>query len=38
VTSGKLISMHATLTNIEPDDSLIMDIIFIYDLATGDSS
>ena len=38
VTSGKLISMHATLTNIEPDDTLIMDIIFIGELVTGNSS
>lgn len=29
VTAGKLISVHATLTNTEPDDVLIMDIIFI---------
>lgn len=31
-TDGKLFSKHATLTNIEPDD-----ILIIGELATGDS-
>jgi hypothetical protein len=35
-TTDKLISMRAILTNIESDDALIMDIIFIAVLATGE--
>ena len=34
MTVAKLISPQATLTNIEADATLIMDIIFISDLAT----
>jgi hypothetical protein len=37
VTAIKLISMHTSLTNTEPDDTLIMDLTFICELATGDS-
>ena len=36
VTVAKLISPQATLTNIEADATLIMDIIFIAVLATGE--
>jgi hypothetical protein len=38
VTSAKLISMYVTLTNTEPDNKLIMDITFIGEVATVDSS
>lgn len=34
VTAGELIPLHATLPNTEAEDTLIMDIIFISDLAT----
>lgn len=36
-TASKLFSMHETLANIEPE-TLIMDIMYIGDLATGNSS
>jgi hypothetical protein len=38
VTASKLISVHTTLINIEPDYILIMGIRFIGELATGDPS
>jgi hypothetical protein len=37
VTVGKLISVHATLTDLEINDILIVDIVFIGELATEDS-
>lgn len=38
LTASKLISMHTSLINIEPNDSLVMDAVFIGELATRDSS
>lgn len=37
-TTSKLISVHATLTNTKPDDTLIVDIIFIGGSVTGHTS
>lgn len=34
-TADEFISMHATQIHIDPDDALIMDIIFIGELAIG---
>lgn len=38
LAASKLISMHTSLINIEPNDSLVMDAVFIGELATRDSS
>jgi hypothetical protein len=37
VTACKVISIHTALTNIEPDDTLIVNIIFIGEFVIRDS-